>query len=392
MPSIHADRLRAVIREGGYREGDRMPTERVLAKEFAISRTALRVVLEELETEGLIWRHVGKGTFVGRKPKNAQAQAFFGDDVASKDAVVEIREILEPAAARLAAERAKLADIKRMRRFLEASRNTKDPIQFNECCEELHKAIAQASHNPLLVKLYEALCPVQSLANEVGEHPVYTDEEHQFYYTHHRDIVDAIVDGEPARAERLMRIHVHAVGDDAHGLAPGSTRPKTFESPRAAVFLAALHSLAERFGETAFLVKQTVRAELVEAVLPSGGAGKTIVHPGAGVRPTECATSVVLAAFDGGHSDAARAIRAAGYAVSDRTLEPEVYCIAVPVRFGTVEPRYAIGIIGMRSRMLRRSEADYVQVLNWSMMDAADVAATLGIEMPSVVLPQFMTS
>jgi DNA-binding FadR family transcriptional regulator len=372
--------LRALI--AGYREGERLPTERALAEQFAISRTALRQMLEKLETEGLIWRHVGKGTFVGRRPQDDKAKAFFGGDVSSAAAVIEMREIVEPAAARLAAERAKPGDIRRMRRYLDASKDTKDPVAFNDCCEELHKAIAAAAHNPLLLKLYEALSPVTSLATAVGERVPYTDDEHQMYYAHHRDIVEAIVDREPDRAERLMRGHVHAVGDDAHGQNPTLMRYGTVEAPRAAIFMAALHELAQRFGETAFLVRQADRVELVEAVLPAGGAGRMVVHPGSGARPPDCATSMVLAAFNGGDPE----IRRRGYAVSDVMLEADVYCIAAPVRFGSAPPRHAIGLIGMRSRMKRWSEKDYVTALNWSICAvAAEIAETLGIEVPSVV-------
>jgi GntR family transcriptional repressor for pyruvate dehydrogenase complex len=373
-------RLRAMVRD--FRAGDRLPTERALAEQFAISRTALRQMLVKLETDGLIWRHVGKGTFVGRRPRDDSMQSFFGDDVSSVEAVVEMREIVEPAAARLAAERAKPGDIRRMRRFLDASKDTKDPTVFNDCCEELHKAIAAATHNPLLLKLYEALLPVSSLADAVGERVPYSDEEHQFYYAHHRDIVEAIVDREPDRAERLMRVHVNAVGDDAHGHVPSPIRYGNVEAPRAAMFMAALHDLAQRFGETAFLVRQGDRVELVEAVLPSGGAGRTVVHPGSGARPPECATSMVLAAFNGGDP----AVRARRFATSDRMLEAEVYCIAAPVRFGEAAPKHAIGLIGMRSRMKRRPEMDYVTALNWSICAvAAEIAETLGIEVPSVV-------
>ena len=60
------DRLRKMIfsDDGGYAEGDRLPTEPVLAKQLGISRSTLREALKELETEGVVHRKHGLGTFV----------------------------------------------------------------------------------------------------------------------------------------------------------------------------------------------------------------------------------------------------------------------------------------------------------------------------------------
>lgn len=397
-PSKEVQQLRAFILKGGYQPGNRLPPERNLAQSFGISRVALRHALAQLETEELIWRHVGKGTFVGARPADPKIEAIFGDGLKSAEALVEMREIVEPATARLAAERAGQTDIKRMRRFLSASRETKDALVFNRCCEELHKAIAQATQNPLLIKLYEILNPVQALANAVGDRPTLSETEHDFFFAQHRDIVEAIADRAPDRAEKLMRSHIHSIGDDAsqHSAQrslPGALRIGPADASTAAIFITALQSLSERFGETAFLSRLTDRGvELIEAILPSGGAGRTVVHPGAGLRPTVCATAKVLYGFSespevGVISKAeARTIRKAGHAVSDEEIDNGVYCIAVPVRFGNGTPRHAIGLIGMKSRMRKRQESDYLRALDWAVCAvAAELAATLGIDVPNTL-------
>lgn len=393
----HIDRLRTFIAKGGYKAGDRLPPERELSEQLGTTRVALRRALSQLEAENVIWRHVGKGTFIGPKPADPGIESFFGEGLKSMNAVVEMREIIEPATARLAAERARSTDIKRIRRFLDASRKTKDPEVFNRCCEELHKAIALASHNPLLLRLYEVLSPVQSLSEAVGEQPPLSQEEHDYYYAQHRDIVEAIADREPERAENLMRLHIGSVGADAnvqaskHGREVQSRAP-TNETATAAIFLPALESVAERFGETAFLVRLTDRGvEMVEAFLPSGGAGRTVVHPGSGLRPTACATAKVLAAYSrkpldlGLARNEPRVIRGQGFAVSDDELDTGISCIAVPVGFRQGAPRHAIGLIGMKSRLRRRDLADYVQALQWAISAvASDVAETLGIDLPQL--------
>jgi len=64
---LHAtvtDRLREMIISGKYIEGDQLPAEPVLAKELGVSRPTLREALKQLDTEGLLYRKHGSGTFV----------------------------------------------------------------------------------------------------------------------------------------------------------------------------------------------------------------------------------------------------------------------------------------------------------------------------------------
>lgn len=64
--SIVASRAEARIASGEWQEGDRLPPERQLCREFDVSRSTLRQALGELEERGLISRHQGRGTFVTR--------------------------------------------------------------------------------------------------------------------------------------------------------------------------------------------------------------------------------------------------------------------------------------------------------------------------------------
>src|SRR6266436_4503913 len=70
----------------------RLPPERQLCELLEVSRTALRNGLEEPEREGRIWRHVGKGTFVGGRPQSVQSCAeALGADTTLSDSAVDSR-------------------------------------------------------------------------------------------------------------------------------------------------------------------------------------------------------------------------------------------------------------------------------------------------------------
>jgi GntR family transcriptional regulator len=64
--SLVASQAEALITSGAWREGDRLPPERQLCRDFDVSRSTLRQALDELEERGLISRHQGRGTFVTR--------------------------------------------------------------------------------------------------------------------------------------------------------------------------------------------------------------------------------------------------------------------------------------------------------------------------------------
>ncbi|MYZ50458.1 FadR/GntR family transcriptional regulator, partial [Propylenella binzhouense] len=114
-----SDLLLSYIARQGLGSGDRLPPERELSQALGVPRTALRRMLAQLESRGEIWRHVGRGTFLG-----TPAQAPDGHDGKVEELtantypaeVLEARLIIEPAAARLAALRAAPADVAALER------------------------------------------------------------------------------------------------------------------------------------------------------------------------------------------------------------------------------------------------------------------------------------
>ena len=63
-----AGRLKAYLDDSNLELNSRLPPERTLSRQLGVSRSLLRKALAEMEAEGQIWRHVGRGTFIGSRP------------------------------------------------------------------------------------------------------------------------------------------------------------------------------------------------------------------------------------------------------------------------------------------------------------------------------------
>ena len=101
------DQIHALIREGRWEPGDQIPPERELAERFRVSRTSVREALRALEMQGMIESRQGGGTFV----RSANAEALIPPLTAAilrgqreLPEVLEVRELIEPGIARLAAK------------------------------------------------------------------------------------------------------------------------------------------------------------------------------------------------------------------------------------------------------------------------------------------------
>ncbi|HEX3974585.1 MAG TPA: FCD domain-containing protein [Stellaceae bacterium] len=204
--------IRHFLEEKHYRAQDRLPPERELAESLGLTRTQLRSGMKQLEAEGLIWRHVGRGTFFGAPPTKTPAQPAPAEGSANPRELMEARIALEPQLARLAATHATADDLIRLDRCLERAIAAPDARLFMTFDADLHLAVAEASHNTLLIDLFRSM-------NQVRHRVLWgrldgdflTPDLRKQYDGQHRGIVQAIVRRDGAQAENLMRFHLEVV-------------------------------------------------------------------------------------------------------------------------------------------------------------------------------------
>lgn len=204
-------RLRDYIAAEGFDHNERLPPERSLAAAFGVGRAPLRRALAALEREGLIWRHVGRGTFIGARPVlNMDDVAYLGGLV-SPAQVMEARLALEPELARIAAVRATPADIEalrvRSRRCVEAG----DWRGYEARDNLFHHAVAGAARNKLLMHLFETLNVVRRTIVWSQRRETQRPPADHFSFAQHEAIVEAIARRDAAEAAAAMRAHIATV-------------------------------------------------------------------------------------------------------------------------------------------------------------------------------------
>ncbi|NHC45714.1 FadR/GntR family transcriptional regulator [Motilibacter aurantiacus] len=218
-----ADQLRALIADGSWPLGSRIPPEHRLTEELGVSRNTVREALRALVHTGLLEARPGDGTYVRA---DSELRVSLGRRVAAgglTDAF-EVRALLERAGARRAAERATVDDIDGLRRLLaarDAAKSAGDLERFAEADFAFHRAVVAAGGNALLTELYEYLTtPItRTISESAALH------EDGGVHARHAELLDAISAHDPDAAEACAEALL------AHGMAALPTAGAGSENP-----------------------------------------------------------------------------------------------------------------------------------------------------------------
>lgn len=206
-----AQRVRDLIDTAGYRHNDRVPPERELCKMLGTTRNQVRNALAELEAQGRVWRHVGRGTFVGARPVlNLQDVTYLRDQI-KPEQVIAVCCTIEPELGRLAAQHATRSDREQMMLCADRCRAAEDWRTYEAWDNNLHHAIARATRNQLFLYFFETLNSVRR--SIVWGQPRETRGPSRDYtsFLEHDAIVAAISAGDGDTAARAMSTHLRSV-------------------------------------------------------------------------------------------------------------------------------------------------------------------------------------
>ncbi|MEV6128533.1 FadR/GntR family transcriptional regulator [Streptomyces violaceusniger] len=209
-PDALAVGLERLILSGELPPGSRVPPERELAESLGVSRGSVREALRALASRGLVARRPGSGTVVldpGATPRG-DILASGLDATAELLQVMEVRACIEPSVTARAARRATPADIVQLHALLDAMRREPTRREFTDLDRTFHRAIAQYTRNPLLLRLldrvYEIGEPGRRETSLSAARRRATIEEHQA-------ILWAIEARDPEAARAASETHLDSV-------------------------------------------------------------------------------------------------------------------------------------------------------------------------------------
>jgi GntR family transcriptional repressor for pyruvate dehydrogenase complex len=157
---VATNRIRQQILSGAWPDGRLLPSERDMAAQFGIARNTLRRIIQQLEAEGLVESHPGRGSIVRLSPLGDQmSRADFVPQTrhTSQAALLEMRALLEPLVAEMAAGRATAEEISALEAAHRNAVDAREPATLEHWIAELHHGLWRAAGNAALLDWYEAI-------------------------------------------------------------------------------------------------------------------------------------------------------------------------------------------------------------------------------------------
>ena len=224
LQNLHGQRLHegivelfhTQIQQGILVHGAKLPAERVLAEQFKVSRSSVREAIRTLEFQGLAVSKHGSGTFINTQSLDAVTTLMtssLGDRDAELHDIFEVRHLLEPQLAALAAERATDEDVERLSSILvEQQRQIMEGETGVDADTEFHFALATATHNLALVKVVSA---VEDVLRQSRDQTLQQPGRSQRSLESHRQILVMVQTGDHLGARSAMEHHLTAVEPSA---------------------------------------------------------------------------------------------------------------------------------------------------------------------------------
>lgn len=204
--------IQEFIRDGVLKPGDRLPSERDLAERLEVSRSSLREAMRALELQGLLVSRPGSGTFVSTESLDTLVSIISSSLTDSGDFlndIFEVRHLLEPQIAALAAERATQEDLQSMEEALEQQERQ---IAGGETGVEgdtaFHFSMAQATQNWALVKVISTIADILRASRDQS---LQTPGRPQRSLASHIYILDMIRQKDAEESRSAMEYHISEV-------------------------------------------------------------------------------------------------------------------------------------------------------------------------------------
>ena len=202
-------KIKDMLEKGRLKSGDQLPGERELSEVFQVSRSSVREALRTLETQGYLESRQGDGTYIASKPVESLVSPLASAIFSEKDSQIELfemRRLIEPQLAYLAAERATQEEIAMMEQALVLQ---EEAIARGETGTDVDKSfhylMAKATKNKVLLRLTDSM---RDLLAESRDKYLQVEGRPEKSISRHRQVLDAIKARDGELAAQVMLDHV----------------------------------------------------------------------------------------------------------------------------------------------------------------------------------------
>ena len=205
-------RIRGLIQEDELGPGSRLPAERKLAQQFGVSRNSVREAIKQLEEGGILESRVGAGTYVAARDKETLVRALARELERGKARIreiFEIRTMLEPQIAGLAATRISAAHLKSLENIVRKQEQVVGNVKtFTALDTRFHTLLVQAAGNQVLEQV---MITLRHILKESRSAPLMTTARQHASIKGHLALVNALKNRDPQSAIRAMHEHIRDI-------------------------------------------------------------------------------------------------------------------------------------------------------------------------------------
>jgi GntR family transcriptional regulator, transcriptional repressor for pyruvate dehydrogenase complex len=200
--------------------GEKLPSERDLAKQFGVSRTVIREAVKTLQQRGLVEIHQGKGIFI-IQPKiqlvTESIRRILAKNDTTLDHLVEAREMLEMAIIRVSARKITDDQLRKLAEFIERmDKRMEDAEAFVINDVQFHVTMAESAQNPVYLLFMNSILElIQKKSISMAFQSPYSMRRAQ---QHHQLIYQALAERDEIKAVSALQGHFKQIREDVRGI------------------------------------------------------------------------------------------------------------------------------------------------------------------------------
>jgi DNA-binding FadR family transcriptional regulator len=214
MPKVVASTIEGSLRRriaaGEWSSTGRLPAERDLAAQYGVARNTVRRAVEAIACDGMIARHVGRGTFVNGEASELADIVQRVTGVSPAD-LMAVRLIIEPQAAALAARNASSTDLLAIAEAHHRGAEARHNSEFEHWDSQFHSRIFAATRNQLLLSIHDILEVIRNRNAWIELKRKVSEDRRRDYCAHHAQVFSALENRDADGAAQAMRFHIEAI-------------------------------------------------------------------------------------------------------------------------------------------------------------------------------------